>query len=52
MKTKKIIKKKSWYDIFGYTQQDIDRMRGDIECDMAVQIMEELIENYKPPKKK
>ncbi len=42
----------SWYDIFGYTQKQINDMKGDLECHMAFEIMRDLIDNYNPPKRK
>lgn len=43
---------KTWYDIFGHTQEGIDQMKGDMECEFGCQIMQDLIDNYEVPVEK
>lgn len=43
--------KETWYDIFGLTQEQIDNMKEYLECYSEANLMQNLIDNYEPPKR-
>lgn len=43
--------KETWYDVLGVTQQEIDDLQEDFYRNGEAIIMQELIDNYKPPKR-
>jgi len=52
MEAKSEVKLKGWYKIFNRSQEEINGMKGDLECGSEADLMQDLIDNYNPPTKK